>query len=257
VLHAHLTGRLTVGLYSIDPTGHTKWSVIDSDQGLNPILDVKTRLRQAGIRSYTELSRAGAHEWIFWREPIRPDHAKQILSPVAGGLELFPAGDIPDEDGYGLLIRAPLGVHQASGRRYPFVNDDLRPVSRGVGRGQIQWLKDNVQRADPGKLALPEPRLPEQRTVYPDVQPSPIQAFCDTHPIREVVGQYVKLNHSGVGQCPWPENHKNGDRHPSFAVYPRTNRWYCFTEGVGGDAFNFLCRYHNLSPKEMLKKLQE
>lgn len=82
------------------------------------------------------------------------------MNPFAGDLELFPAGDIPDEDGLGLLIRAPLAVHRFTGQRYPFVGEDLTPVSEGVDRGQIAWLAQNVRRADPAALPARVTRCP-------------------------------------------------------------------------------------------------
>jgi hypothetical protein len=88
----------------------TKWSVIDSDEGLWPIYEAKGKLARRGVESYVERSRAGGHLWVFWDRPVRPDTARKILRPYAGELELFPAGDVPDEDGLGLLIRAPLGI---------------------------------------------------------------------------------------------------------------------------------------------------
>ncbi|KKL94330.1 hypothetical protein LCGC14_1865720, partial [marine sediment metagenome] len=29
--------------------------------------------------------------------------------------------------------------------------------------------------------------------------------------------------------CPWPENHANGDEHPSFSVFADNGYWRCFT----------------------------
>jgi hypothetical protein len=77
VLRSHLKGELTIGLYSVDPTGHTKWSVIDCDEGVKPLQDIGQDLTRLGIPSYLELSRAGGHRWIFWQRPIRPGQAKK------------------------------------------------------------------------------------------------------------------------------------------------------------------------------------
>jgi CHC2 zinc finger len=67
----------------------------------------------------------------------------------------------------------------------------------------------------------------------------------------------VRLSRSGVGRCPWAANHKHGDRHPSFAIFEDTQKWWCFTERIGGNCFDFLCRYHKLTPSEMLKRLRD
>jgi hypothetical protein len=117
ILRAHSHGDLTIGLYSVDPEGLTKWSVIDCDSGCAPLHPLRQQLRTSGINSYIERSRTGFHEWIFWQKRIRPAIARKILSPYAGGMEVFPAGDVPDEDGMGLCIRAPLGIHRLSMHR--------------------------------------------------------------------------------------------------------------------------------------------
>ena len=44
---------------------------------------------------------------------------------------------------------------------------------------------------------------------------------------------------------------------PAFAIFEDSQEWWCSTERMGGNCFDFLCRYHQLSPSEMLKKLRE
>jgi CHC2 zinc finger len=255
ILRSHLKGEFTIGLYSIDPTGHTKWSVIDSDEGAQPLQDIRQELKAADIPSYLELSRAGGHLWIFWSRPI-PAPDTQILSRFSKGYERFPSGQWVDQESGGLLLRAPLGVHQASGRRYPFVDEELRPVSPGVVRGQLAWLQANVERADSEKLPLLEdaPERPVQRIVYPDVKPSPIRAFNESHRIRDVVEQYTRVNNRGVGRCPWPEHHKHEDKHPSFQIFERSQKWWCYTAGIGGNAADWIMRHENLTPAEFVRK---
>lgn len=259
ILIKHLQGKITVGLYSINQDGKTKWSVIDSDRGIDPLLSIQSRLQRIEIPSYLELSRTGGHLWIYWAYPIDSYVSREILSPYTGDLEVFPAGDIPDQE-LGLCIRAPLGVHQANGHRYPFVDPNLQPVSRGVVRSQLAWLRDNVQRADPSALIALLPaggqgRRAEYKRPLAEGENSPIRAWIMANDIRDVVGRYVKLSRSGLGRCPWPEHHKSTDRHPSFMVYARSQRWFCFTSRTGGNAFDFLCRYHGLDAKQMLKQL--
>ncbi len=189
----HLTGELTIGLYSLDQTGHTRWSVLDSDDGLAPLLEARAAYRGRGIPAYLELSRAGGHLWVFWAHPVSPGWARKILSPFSDQLEVFPAGDIPDEDGLGLLIRAPLGVHRANGQRYGFVDEQLRPVSEGVVLGQIDWLSRHIRHADPSRLAeraeqvSASPARRAEIVVFPQREHQPIARFVATHDIRSVV----------------------------------------------------------------------
>ncbi len=46
-----------------------------------------------------------------------------------------------------------------------------------------------------------------------------------------VVEEEVQGNH--IAHCPWPDNHTNGDRNPSFSVEISTGRWICY-RGCGG-----------------------
>src|SRR5215216_5427589 len=71
----HLAGQLTIGLYSLDTNGTTKWSVLDSDEGLAPLLAARAAYTQRAIPSYLELSRAGGHLWVFWERPVSPTWA--------------------------------------------------------------------------------------------------------------------------------------------------------------------------------------
>ena len=259
-LMQHLRGEITVGLYSIDEHGQTKWSAIDSDRGIEPLLSAQAQLQRRGVSSYLELSRQGGHLWIFWAYPISSCIAKKIVSPYTADLEVFPAGDIPDHE-LGLCIRAPLGVHRVTGRRYPFVDRDVRSVSEGMVRGQMMWLHHHVQRADPTSLmaALPAER-PATRAAFMSPLAAgaerPIRAWLEANDIREVVGRYVKLSRSGIGRCPWGHRHKHGDCHPSFQVFDTSQRFWCYSERVGGDAFTFLCLYHHLDAATMLRRLR-
>lgn len=61
------------------------------------------------------------------------------------------------------------------------------------------------------------------------------------------------LKHSGatlIGLCPFHDDHK-----PSFAIYPQTNTWYCFTEGRGGDVISLLQELYNLKFSEAVERL--
>jgi CHC2 zinc finger len=263
----HLRGEITIGLYSVDPHGLTKWNVLDSDEGVEPLTSTQGALARSGIASYLETSRKGGHLWIFWQEPVRPDTARKILSPYAGSMEVFPAGDIPDEDGLGLCIRAPLGIHRLSMHRYPFVTSDgERLVPGSAVRGQIEWLHQHATRNDPDphiasvekQAEVPPMLLERSRSDAGNlIYESPIQRWVDSANVMAVIGEHVSLSRGGMGHCPWGDRHKNGDRHKSLKVYASTGRWWCFSERVGGNAFDFLARYHALSPKELLARLDQ
>lgn len=55
-------------------------------------------------------------------------------------------------------------------------------------------------------------------------------------------------------RCPFP-GHK--DHNPSFLVYKKTDSFYCFGCGKGGNAVNFLVEYYKISKKEARKRLSD
>ena len=62
--------------------------------------------------------------------------------------------------------------------------------------------------------------------------------------INDVIGSYVSLKRAGSnmqGLCPF-----HSEKSPSFTVFSRTNSFYCFGCGAGGDAINFIMRAENL-----------
>jgi CHC2 zinc finger len=72
--------------------------------------------------------------------------------------------------------------------------------------------------------------------------------------IKEIVESYgVRLWSIGDGilrgACPMHTNVNT----PSFTVYEHTNSYYCFGEGIGGDAANFVSKMEGISYAEAKK----
>ena len=62
--------------------------------------------------------------------------------------------------------------------------------------------------------------------------------------ISDVIGSYVTLKRAGSnmhGLCPF-----HSEKTPSFTVFSKTNSFYCFGCGAGGDVINFIMRAENL-----------
>jgi hypothetical protein len=135
----HLSGLQTINLFAINPvTQCCKWLAIDADykDGYTDLQKLKYELKENDIpvEAVVEESRRGGHLWIFCAEPV-PAKAGRILIyhiamrlavPIKGyqnqpdGIEIFPRQDSLDEGQLGNALRAPLGIHRASQKRYWF-----------------------------------------------------------------------------------------------------------------------------------------
>lgn len=70
-------------------------------------------------------------------------------------------------------------------------------------------------------------------------------------PIEKIYpGQLKKSGNCLVGRCPLHDDTK-----PSFAIYPDTNSWYCFTEGIGGDVIDLLMKLYKIDFSEAVERL--
>ncbi len=320
VIRRHLRGEATIALYLLDARDTARYGVIDHDgervvrdawgmplrdeagrplrepeDGLARLREAQDRFAGHGIETALERSRRGGHLWLFAREPVpaRAMRALLLLAAQDVALEAYPKGDARG-GGVGSAIRAPLGVHRASGERYGFVGPDGVPVAPTLG-GQIDYL-ENIRRvdvagelarwphlrhllaaADDRLVALPprRPRGAMVREAPPDSLYSTaragnagdaaragnagdaaragnmgavggagaaIRSWVEGVRLEDIVRAYLPLSRGLVGHCPWPEHHRNGDAHPSFAVSARTQRWRCYTSGAHGDAFDFVAR---------------
>jgi hypothetical protein len=72
-IRRHLEGKITMGLYAINPaTQCSKWVAIDADyeDSLADLLKLRFHLKQEGVESALEKSHRGGHLWIFLVEPL-------------------------------------------------------------------------------------------------------------------------------------------------------------------------------------------
>ena len=45
------------------------------------------------------------------------------------------------------------------------------------------------------------------------------------------------------------------EKTPSLCIFPKTNSWYCFGCGAGGNIYNFIMKYENISFQEAVEKV--
>jgi hypothetical protein len=141
-----LNGDITISLYAINPeTQRSKWVAIDADfdGALESLFQLQWELNQDGVDADLEQSRRGGHLWIFGTEPLLASECRIYVYnlalrhgvPVKGGglkegIEVFPRQDRLDDGEFGNAIRAPLGVHRKTNRRYWFYEAELTPEAQ-------------------------------------------------------------------------------------------------------------------------------
>src|SRR6266700_6591884 len=275
-LAAHLAGRRTLGTYLLDVASTCAFAVFDADSadGLGRLAVLTRELAQQGVPTVLEASRRGGHLWVHLSGPTPASVVRAWLLPyaVAFGVELYPKQDRLAPGGSGSLIRLPLGILRQSRGWYPFVEMTVQGELVPVGETVVAccaWVCSNVQRVAVSHevlLALSSAGAPsvdaESRMVGSVVAPDPghgnIRAWCRSQNIVAVIGRFVVLDHRGVGSCPFKAHHDRGDLRPSFQVFGGDNpHWYCYTWRCAGDLFDFLCLYHQISPHEAWRRLQE
>ena len=138
----HLDGKITIGLYAINPQNQRcKWVAIDADyaRAMDDLIKLQYQLTQDRVESALEMSKRGGHLWIFLAVPLLArkcriyiyDLAKALGVPVKGsglaeGIEVFPKHDEIQEGAFGNAIRGPLGIHRGAKRRFWFYGADYR-----------------------------------------------------------------------------------------------------------------------------------
>jgi len=132
----HLEGRITIGLYAINPLNQRcKWVAIDADYStaMDDLIKLQYQLTQDRVESALEMSKRGGHLWILLALPLLArkcrlyiyDLAQKLGVPVKGsglaeGIEVFPKHDEIEEGAFGNALRGPLGIHRGAKRRFWF-----------------------------------------------------------------------------------------------------------------------------------------
>ncbi|GHO69786.1 hypothetical protein KSC_086780 [Ktedonobacter sp. SOSP1-52] len=277
LLHLHLAGHYTLGTYVIDESGCCQFAVFDCDKrgGLVDLVGIQEQLVADGIVSYLEASRRGGHLWVFLASPVSPAQLRRWLLPYCPSeIEFYPKQDTAG-DGFGSLIRVPLGVHRLTGEWYPFVRlvrqewtRHLEPVAT-TKEASLAWLSTIERVWVPELAGVEEMSSPQSSHVLmlPSVSTdqaacyATIADWCRAYDPYQVIGRYIALDQNGAGCCPFGEHHSAGqDRHPSFQVKPlrgsSLNCWYCYTWRQGGSLFDFLRLFYGVDAASLWARLR-
>jgi TOTE conflict system primase-like protein len=134
-LLAHLQGKETLALASRDELGQCRWVCVDADapDGLDQLRLVQQALASSGLPGLMEQSRRGGHLWLFFTllQPVAfaTGVVCSILDALYASHQLPQALEVyPDATELGHAVRMPLGIHQRTGQRYPFLDHAGVPV---------------------------------------------------------------------------------------------------------------------------------
>jgi hypothetical protein len=181
----------------------------------DPSDDTRLRLeRMSPTPSCIVFSGGGYHAYWWLDEPLsdmtRARELLQGLAERAGGDRLSPAQS----------LRLPTTINNKPGR------DGRRCEIRLLT--EARYLLNAFPRAAPKQR--PEPRCSNRRTTSTRFVPSLalIEAVTQTFAGQgyRSAGEWLK------GRCPFPERHKHGDQHASFAFNTRTGYGYCHVCGT-------------------------
>ena len=215
VVRMHLNGDITINLYAINPrTQRSKWVAIDADfdGAVEALFQLQWELRQDGVDAALEQSRRGGHLWILARTPLLASECRiyiynlalRLGVPVKGGglkegIEVFPKQDHLEDGEYGNAIRAPLGVHRKSNRRYWFYEAELTPEAQLAYLNGVKKLTEEDLKTFIQGMTLPEAYKPVVAAPY-----TPRVSFAGSQEFR--ILDYVRTTRKGSrnlwAQCP-------------------------------------------------------
>lgn len=256
LLFEHLRGEITLGTYLLDAKSRGRFIVFDADHapGWRRLQALANALVEQGTIAYLEPSRRGGHLWLFFDKPIPGEDVRSFGTGLLryfkiDGIELYPKQGVITT-GPGSLIRLPFGVHQKSGRRYGFYYPDGMLIAPAV-RQQIHVLSS--PQVVPGEVLEFFMRYvpPVDTSTLQNANDAPraVKQVQDTKSpvserikaaisVREFVLRYVELSPSGLGLCPFHDDHN-----PSFSVNDKENYWHCFAGCGGGSVIDFYMMY--------------
>ncbi|CAN5681856.1 hypothetical protein BH23PAT2_BH23PAT2_06910 [soil metagenome] len=158
VIHKHLGGQITIGIYPIleDNTSYFLAADFDGTNWLDDCLSYRQEMEKVGLTSYIERSRSGngGHVWIFFKEAY-PCHKSRVIGlevvrkvlnlsafdKEASFDRLFPNQDTIGKGGFGNLIALPFQGKSVKNSNTVFVD----PVTIEPYENQLPVLK-NIKR---------------------------------------------------------------------------------------------------------------
>ena len=187
-IHDHLAGRVTIGLYSLNPkTQRSKWVAIDADydNAIEDLLKLQWELHRDGVESALERSRRGGHLWIFNAQPLLAKQCRiyiynlalRLRVPLKGaaglaeGIEVFPRQDKLEPSEFGNAIRGPFGIHRAAGKRFWFYGADYSFEAQINYLERLKKMSEQEMSAFVQGMEMPEELRPHPKVELPPYDP--------------------------------------------------------------------------------------
>jgi hypothetical protein len=200
VIHDHLIGKHTTGVYPILSDGSCWFLAIDFDKSTwrDDVRVFHNSCRHFDIPAYVERSRSGegAHVWIFFSQSISAALARKMGTLVLThatdqrpgiGLEsydrFFPSQDTLPKGGFGNLIALPLQKLPREEGNSEFLDEALQPIDdqwahlasiKRVTQGQIENLIKDRDTSD-NLLGVQWVSTLDEALEDPWTQPDPLR----------------------------------------------------------------------------------
>lgn len=137
-LQDHLDGKKTIGIYQLNQESKIKWICFDFDgdkleeqEQLAKNLYLKLKHTHKAETILMEFSgKKGYHIWVF-TEPIDAQSAKiwaEEASESEHPHEIFPKQTSIEKEKFGNLVKLPLGIHQVTGKRTFFFDEEFKEI---------------------------------------------------------------------------------------------------------------------------------
>ncbi len=233
----------TIGAYALDENSHAKWICFDADREdqWNGLRSLAVNLKRDGVPAYLEPSRRGGHLWLFTPRMSGVQARRfgnQLLSEHELNVELYPKQDrLIEGEGAGSFVRLPLGVHRKKQWVYHFVDVDGNPLAPSITEQikilatpelvPMDFIDEVVARSPEPQPLSPTPTFEKKPIISGE---SLSKRLIHRVSVFDFVSQYVSLDQSGIGHCPFHD-----DEHTSFQVNTQKNYWNCYADkGCGG-----------------------
>lgn len=151
VILQHLTGKITIGTYQLDPTNnYVKWACFDIDPERIPepkkvaanICEHASRIfgDKAVLLEASRFPDESYHVWCFFEIPVPAYIAKYLGKRILedcklekAEIELFPKQNELRKGGFGNLVKLPLGIHREHNRKSCFLEPEtMKPISNEI-----------------------------------------------------------------------------------------------------------------------------